>query len=127
MGSRTRFWIMRIRRDRDMVLFGMGCGLILAVLCGAGGGFRIFMGGSAMVFSPKYHGNILVGDVALALEGITRKTRKDPDLDIAMNVDQVHLLRGCVALWTCIHYHAPLDCIYDQYSWMSVLKRQDMV
>ena len=54
-----------------------------------------------MVFSPKYHGKILVGDVALALEGITRKTCKDPDLDIAMNVDQVHLLRGCVALWTC--------------------------
>jgi hypothetical protein len=35
MGLRTRFWIVRIRRDRDMVLFGMG-GLILTVLCGGG-------------------------------------------------------------------------------------------
>ena len=24
IGSRTRFWIVRIRRDRDMALFGMG-------------------------------------------------------------------------------------------------------
>ena len=43
------------------------------------------------VFSPKYHGKILVGDVALALDGIIRKTYKDPDIDMAMNVDQVHL------------------------------------
>ncbi len=44
-----------------------------------------------MVFSPKYRGKILVGDVALALDGIIRKTYKDPDIDMAMNVDQVHL------------------------------------
>ncbi|MEA1864266.1 MAG: hypothetical protein U9N46_03570 [Euryarchaeota archaeon] len=44
------------------------------------------------VFLPKYRGKILVGmTVALSLEGIIRKTCKDPDLDIAMNVDQVHL------------------------------------
>ena len=30
-----------------------------------------------MVFSPKYHGRILVGDVALALDEVIRKTCKD--------------------------------------------------
>nr|QNO49479.1 hypothetical protein OCBBGKCP_00036 [Methanosarcinales archaeon ANME-2c ERB4] len=47
-----------------------------------------------MVFSPKYRGKILVGDVALALDGIIRKTCKDLDieiLDMAVNVDHVHL------------------------------------
>ena len=34
------------------------------------------------VFSPKYRGKILVGDVALALDGIIRKTCKDKDLNI---------------------------------------------
>ena len=42
-----------------------------------------------VVFSPKYRGKILVGDVALALDGIIRKTCKD--LDMAVNVDHVHL------------------------------------
>ena len=48
-----------------------------------------------MVFSPKYRGNILVGNVALALDGIIRKTCKDPIIviiDMAVNVDHVHLL-----------------------------------
>ena len=47
-----------------------------------------------MVFSPKYRGNILVGDVALALHGIIRKTCKDLNIeiiDMAANVDHVHL------------------------------------
>ena len=47
-----------------------------------------------MVFSPKYRGKILVGDVALAVEGIIRKTCKDLDIkiiDIAVNMDHVHL------------------------------------
>ena len=47
-----------------------------------------------MVFSPKYRGKILVGDVALALDGIIRKTCKDLGIeiiDMAVNVDHVHL------------------------------------
>ena len=47
-----------------------------------------------MVFSPKYRGKILVGNVALALDGIIRKTCKDLDIeiiDMAVNVDHVHL------------------------------------
>ena len=46
------------------------------------------------VFSPKYRGKILVGDVALALDGIIRKTCKDLNIeiiDMAVNVDHVHL------------------------------------
>ena len=47
-----------------------------------------------IVFSPKYRGKILVGDVALALDGIIRKTCKDLNIeiiDMAVNVDHVHL------------------------------------
>ena len=47
-----------------------------------------------MVFSPKYRGKILVGDVALALDGIIRKTCKGLNIeiiDMAVNVDHVHL------------------------------------
>ena len=47
-----------------------------------------------MVFSPKYRGKILVDDVALALDGIIRKTCKDLNIEIidtAVNVDHVHL------------------------------------
>ena len=47
-----------------------------------------------MVFSPKYRGKILVGDVALALDDIIRKTCKDLNIeiiDMAVNVDHVHL------------------------------------
>ena len=48
-----------------------------------------------MVFSPKYRGKILVGKtIALALDGIIRKTCKDLDIeiiDMAVNVDHVHL------------------------------------
>jgi putative transposase len=46
------------------------------------------------VFSPKYRGKILVGDVALALDGIIQKTCKDLNveiIDMAVNVDHVHL------------------------------------
>ena len=50
-GLRTRFWIMRIRRDRDMVLFGMGM-LILAVLCGVSYFYKI----SARIFSEGLYG-----------------------------------------------------------------------
>ena len=35
-----------------------------------------------MVFSPKYRGKILVGDVALALEGIIRKTCKEMKIEV---------------------------------------------
>ena len=47
-----------------------------------------------VVFSPKQPREILVGDVALALEGIIRKTCKDTNIeiiDMAVNVDHVHL------------------------------------
>ncbi|OEU49640.1 MAG: hypothetical protein BA861_06140 [Desulfobacterales bacterium S3730MH5] len=49
-----------------------------------------------MVFPPKYRGNILVEKmIALALDGIIRKTCKDLNIeiiDMAVNVDHVHLL-----------------------------------
>ena len=47
-----------------------------------------------IVFSPKYRGKILAGVVALALDGIIRKTCKDLGIeiaDMAVNVDHVHL------------------------------------
>jgi Transposase and inactivated derivatives len=44
-----------------------------------------------MVFLPRYRGKILVGDVALALDEVIRKTCKDLDIDMAVNVDHVHL------------------------------------
>ncbi len=47
-----------------------------------------------MVFSPKQSREILVGDVALALDGIIRKTCKDFNIeiiDMAVNVDYVHM------------------------------------
>ncbi|MEA1894074.1 MAG: IS200/IS605 family transposase [Euryarchaeota archaeon] len=48
-----------------------------------------------MVFSPKYRGKILVEKtIALALDGIIRKTCKDLNIeiiDMAVNVDHVHL------------------------------------
>jgi len=47
-----------------------------------------------MVFSPKQPREILVGDVALALDDIIRKTCKDLNIeiiDVAVNVDHVHL------------------------------------
>jgi putative transposase len=48
-----------------------------------------------MVFSPKQPREILAGVVALALDGIIRKTCKDLNIeiiDMAVNVDRVHLL-----------------------------------
>ena len=48
-----------------------------------------------MVFSPKYRGKILVGDVALAVEGIIRKICKEMRIeiiDMAVNVDHVRLI-----------------------------------
>ena len=47
-----------------------------------------------MVITPKYRGKILVGDVALAVEGIIRTTcneMKIEIIDMAVNVDHVHL------------------------------------
>jgi len=47
-----------------------------------------------MVFSPKYRGKILVGDIAMIAEAIIRKTCKELDIkiiDMAVNPDHVHL------------------------------------
>ena len=47
-----------------------------------------------MVITPKYRGKILVGDVALAVEGIIRTTCKEMKIeiiDMAVNIDHVHL------------------------------------
>ena len=47
-----------------------------------------------MVITPKYRRKILVGDVALAVEGIIRTTcneMKIEIIDMAVNVDHVHL------------------------------------
>ncbi|NOR78746.1 MAG: IS200/IS605 family transposase [Methanophagales archaeon] len=45
-------------------------------------------------FSPKYRGKVLLGDVAEVAEEIIRETCKELDIeiiDMAMNVDHVHL------------------------------------
>ncbi len=47
-----------------------------------------------MVFSPRYRGKVLVGDVAMLSEAIIRKTCKELDIkiiDMAVNPDHVHL------------------------------------
>jgi putative transposase len=47
-----------------------------------------------MVFSPKYRGKILTGDIAMLAEEIIRKTCRELDIeiiDIAVNPDHVHL------------------------------------
>ncbi len=47
-----------------------------------------------MVFSPKYRGKILVGDIAMIAEGIICKTCKELGIEIigiAVNPDHVHL------------------------------------
>ncbi|SNQ60473.1 IS200/IS605 family transposase [Candidatus Methanoperedens nitratireducens] len=47
-----------------------------------------------MVFSPKYRGKILIGEVAFLAEVIIRKTCNELDIeiiDIAVNPDHVHL------------------------------------
>ena len=47
-----------------------------------------------LVFSPKYRGKVLEGEVAEAAEEIIRETCKELDIeiiDMAMNVDHVHL------------------------------------
>ena len=47
-----------------------------------------------MVITPKYRGKILVGNVALSVEGIIRTTCKEMKIeiiDMAVNVDHVHL------------------------------------
>ena len=46
------------------------------------------------VFSPKYRGKVLVGDVAMLAEAIIRKTCMELDIeviDMAVNPDHVHL------------------------------------
>ena len=50
-----------------------------------------------IVFSPKYRGKILVGEVAEATEEIIRKICRELDIeviDMAANVDHVHLLES---------------------------------
>jgi putative transposase len=47
-----------------------------------------------LVFSPKYRGKVLLGDVAEVAEEIIRGTCKELDIeiiDMTMNVDHVHL------------------------------------
>lgn len=47
-----------------------------------------------LVFSPKYRGKVLEGEVAEAAEEIIRENCKELDIeiiDMAMNVDYVHL------------------------------------
>ena len=47
-----------------------------------------------MVFSPKYRGKVLVGDVAMVAEAIIRKTCKELDIeviDMAVSSDHIHL------------------------------------
>nr|QNO56543.1 hypothetical protein IDNIJKHG_00001 [Methanosarcinales archaeon ANME-1 ERB7] len=47
-----------------------------------------------LVFSPKYRGKVLLGEVAEAAEEIIRKTCKELDIeviDLAVSVDHVHL------------------------------------
>jgi putative transposase len=47
-----------------------------------------------MVFSPKYRGKVLVGEVAIVAEAIIRKTCKELDIgiiDMAVNPDHIHL------------------------------------
>ncbi|MEA3293471.1 MAG: IS200/IS605 family transposase [Euryarchaeota archaeon] len=47
-----------------------------------------------IVFSPKYRGKVLVGDVAMLAEAIIRKTCMELDIeviDMAVNPDHVHL------------------------------------
>jgi len=47
-----------------------------------------------LVFSPKYRGKVLLGDVAEVAEEIIRGTCKELDIeviDMAVNVDHVHL------------------------------------
>ncbi len=44
--------------------------------------------------TPKYREKILVGDVALVVEGIIRKTCKEMNIeiiDMAVNIDHAHL------------------------------------
>ena len=47
-----------------------------------------------LVFSPKYRGKVLVGDVDMVAEAIMRKTCKELDIevnDMAVNPDHVHI------------------------------------
>ena len=47
-----------------------------------------------MVFSPKYRGKVLVGDVAMIAEGVIRKICVELDIqiiDMAINPDHVHI------------------------------------
>jgi len=47
-----------------------------------------------MVFSPKYRGKVLVGDVGMVAEGTIRKTCKELDIEViymAVNPNHMHL------------------------------------
>jgi len=51
-----------------------------------------------MVFSPKYRGKVLVGDVAMLAEAIIRKTCKERDIkiiDMSVSSDHIHLFIQC--------------------------------
>jgi putative transposase len=46
-----------------------------------------------MVFSPKYRGKVLVGDVGMVAEAIIRKTCKELDIeviDMVVSTDHIH-------------------------------------
>jgi putative transposase len=47
-----------------------------------------------MVFSPRYRGRVLVGDVAMLAEAMIRKTCKELDIkviDMSVSSDHIHL------------------------------------
>ena len=48
-----------------------------------------------MVYSPKYRGKVLVGDVAMLAKAIIRKTCKELDIkiiDMSVSIDHIYLL-----------------------------------
>ena len=51
-----------------------------------------------MVFSPKYRGKVLVGDVGMVAEAIIRKTCKELDIEVinmVVNTEHVHIFIRC--------------------------------
>ena len=47
-----------------------------------------------MVFSPKYRGKVIVGEVAMVAEAIIRKTCKELDIEViymSVSPDHIHL------------------------------------
>lgn len=66
-----------------------------------------------LVFSPKYRGKMLVGDVAMICEGIICKTCVEMDIEIieiAVNPDHVHIFFKYpphLKEWCGEHFWAP--------------------